>query len=129
MSTFQLSLVIASQEPQKLAEFYAFATKGDLQYGEDVHHYLIVNGNGMHIQIYRPSKKRAWSNKFAATSLCLQQSPSIDPLAQIDQCISRLVLKGASVVEEPRNESFGAECWLSDPDGNHFLIFAPIIKK
>ncbi len=33
---------------------------------------------------------------------------------------------GAVVEEEPRLESFGAEAWLNDPEGNALLLLVPV---
>ena len=121
----QISLVIASEQPQKLSEFYAFATNGDLQQGKNKDHYLITHHNGMNIQVYRPSEKESFPNRSRMTALCLQQSPSLDPLLTINEWSSILASMGASICDDPRLESFGAESWMIDPEGNHFLIFVP----
>ena len=92
MHSFQFSLVIASKQPQKLSEFYAFATNGDLQNGEDRDHYLIVHQNGMNIQIYRPSEKRSFSNPSRRSALCLQKPPSVSPLIVIKEWSNTMLL-------------------------------------
>ena len=126
MFAIQLSLVIASEQPQRLSEFYSFATNGDLQPGKNNHHYLIVHENGMNIQIYKPSEKRSFSNSSRRSALCLQQPPSLRPLIAIKEWSKRLETMGAVINEQPRLEPFGAESWMIDPEGNHLLIFVPI---
>jgi len=126
MFSIQLSLVIASDQPQRLSEFYAFATNGDLQLGKNKDHYLISPPNGMNIQIYRPSGKRSFSTPGRRSALCLQQPPSDSPLIAIKEWSKILVERGAVVNEHPRVEPFGAESWIIDPEGNHLLIFVPI---
>ncbi|WP_320667896.1 VOC family protein [Prochlorococcus sp. MIT 1307] len=125
MSSIQLSVVIASREPQKLSEFYAFATNGDLRQGITNDHYLIDHQNCLSIQIYRPSDTQAWPKGGRASALCFQRTPSAEPLSSINEWIGSLVLKGAEVVEKPKLQSFGAESWLIDPEGNYFLIYVP----
>ena len=125
MSSIQLSLALASRDPQKLSEFYAFATNGDLQSGMNSNHFLIAHSNGFLIQIFCPAKKSSWSNRGRTAALCLQQAPSLNPLLTIGEWVDTLMSRGAVVVDHPKLESFGAEAWLTDPDGNYFLIFVP----
>ena len=126
MFSIQLSLVIASEQPQRLSEFYAFATNGDLQPGKNKDHFLIVHQNGMNIQIYKPSEKRSFSSPSRRSALCLQQPPSVSPLKVIKEYSKKIEAIGAVINEEPRLEPFGAELWTIDPEGNHLLIFVPI---
>ena len=126
MFSIQLSLVIASEQPERLSEFYVFATNGDLQPGKNQDHFLIVHQNGMNIQIYKPSKKRLFSKPSRRSALCLQQPPSASPLIAIREFSQKLVALGAVINEPPRLEPFGAESWIIDPEGNHLLIFVPI---
>ena len=126
MVPIQLSVVIASEQPQWLSEFYAFATNGDLQVGNNKDHYLIAHQYGVNIQIYRPSEKRSFSSPSKRATLCLQQPPSVSPLIAIKEWLKKLVAKGAVIKEPPRLEPFGAESWITDPEGNYLLIFVPI---
>ena len=129
MSPIHLSVVIASSHPQKLSEFYAFATNGDLLPGISSDHYVISHPNGLSIQIYRPSKNRSWPDRGRSSALCLQETPSENPIFLISKWATSLISKGASIVEQPTLEVFGAESWLIDPEGNYFLIFVPKIKN
>lgn len=125
MSFIHLSLAIAAQNPRKLSEFYVFATDGDLRSGFNEDHFLVVNCNGMTIHIYKPSEKFLWSNRGKVSALCLKQEPVSQPLLSLNQWVKRLTSKGASLVSCPTVESFGVEAWMSDPEGNYFLILAP----
>ena len=125
MSSLQVSLVIASKKPKKLSEFYAFATNGYVKPGFDEDHYLIINPSGLKIQVYRPSQRKPLPDKGRASSLCLQHAPSIKPLSIISEWATSLIKRGATVFEQPKLESFGAESWLIDPEGNYFLIVVP----
>ncbi len=126
MSSIYLSWVIASRNPQKLSEFYAFATKGDLRDGVNKNHFLVVRDDGLNIQVYKPAEKRSWPKPGRRTALCLQQVPSSEPLFSAREWTQSLVVKGAVVVEEPKLEFFGAESWMKDPEGNYFLILVPL---
>ena len=125
MSSLKVSLVIASMKPEKLSEFYAFATNGDIKPGFNEDHYLIIHPCGLNIQVYRPSERRTLSEKGRASSLCLQQAPSDKPISAISEWVKNLISRGAVVFEQPKLESFGAESWLIDPEGNYFLIVVP----
>ncbi len=124
MSSIQVGLAIASKKPRKLSEFYVFATEGDLLSGHNQDHFLVVNCNGMSIQIYKPSENFFYSRGRAA-SLCLQKDPTSYPLAALNQWVESLLANGANLVSQPTIESFGAEAWMSDPEGNYFLILVP----
>ena len=126
MFSIQPSLVIASEQPQRLSEFYAFATNGDLQPGKNKDHFLIVHRNGMNIQVFKPSKERSFSNNSRRSAICLEQPPSSSPLIALNEWLEKLSSMGAVINESPRLEWFGAESWITDPEGNHLLIFVPI---
>ena len=125
MSSPQLSLVIASRNPKKLSEFYAFATNGDVTPGFNEDHYLVIHPCGLNLQVYRPSKRNLLREKGRALSLCLQQAPSSNPMSTISEWVTSLISRGAAVFEQPKLELFGAESWLIDPERNYFLIVVP----
>ncbi len=125
MSSIQVGLAIASKKPRKLSEFYVFATEGDLLSGFNQDHFLVVNCNGMTIEVYRPSEKEFWSDLGRASALCLKQEPSSQPLLSLNHWASSLIAKGANLISHPKIESFGVEAWMTDPEGNYFLIFIP----
>ncbi len=125
MPSVEISLVIASMHPEKLSEFYLFATKGALKSGVNKDHYLIFDTRGVILQIYRPSSKCSVPIKGNSSSLCLQQKPSENPVLTLREWSESLVMRGARIVEEPRFETFGVESWLHDPEGNTFLLFVP----
>ena len=126
MSEIEVSWVIASERPKELAEFYAFVINGEIREGKNNQHFLIVDPTGLKIHIYRPSEKCTWQKMGHASSICMATKPSLDPLSEIEEWSSRLISNGATVVEGPRVESFGAESWIADPEGNYFLILAPL---
>ena len=129
MFTIQLGLVIASKHPKKLSEFYAFATNGEIRPGKSELHWRIVHKNGMTIHLYKPSLNRPCPEKGRASSLCLEQPPSLKPLLSIEDWAGTLILRGAKSVQSPKLESFGAEIWMMDPEDNHFLLLIPSINS
>ncbi len=128
MSSIQSHIAIASRDPITLSKFYLFAINGEPQPGLNQDHCRILCKNGVCIDIYRPAKNRPWPDKGRAVALCLQKEPSIDPLISIDEWAKRLISRGATFVEEPEVQLFGAESWLTDPEGNYFLIFVPNVS-
>ena len=120
-----ISFVLASEAPKKLAEFYAFAMNAEVHPGLSDLHWLIVHPDGTRMQIYYPSQSRPLPKRGRALALCITGPSSIDPIASLEEWSLKLISRGAIVVEEPRLESFGAEAWLSDPEGNDFLILVP----
>lgn len=45
-----------------------------------------------------------------------------DPLAVLTAWVEAATRQGATLVEPPRREAFGAEAWLLDPEGNRLLL-------
>lgn len=52
--------------------------------------------------------------------------PHRDPLATLLEWLEQAQGLGAVVEEQPRLESFGAEAWLNDPEGNALLLLVPV---
>ena len=120
-------MAIASAHPEKLAEFYAFATNGKLKPGKNQNHWEVVVGGGLKIHLYKPSQKKPTLKKGRVVSLCLEKEPSQKPLSIINEWAEILVCRGAKIAQEPKVEPFGTEVWMTDPEENDFLIFVPII--
>ena len=126
MSQVHVGWVLASETPSLLAEFYSFAMNAKVTPGRNNSHFWVQHSGGMTLQVYRPSRSKSFPTKGRASALCLWRDPSADPLAEIDDWSSTLIAKGAKLSEKPRMESFGAESWMKDPEGNCFLILIPI---
>ena len=127
MSSVHLRLAIASSDPERLANFYAFATNGKLDLGENQHHWKVVLKYGMTIHLYRPDKNDLMPRKGRAMSICLELEPSPDPFGAIQEWARVLIAGGAMLAEEAKLASFGAEAWMTDPEDNDFLIFVPFL--
>ncbi len=126
MSLLKVSWVIASEHPEKLAMFYSFVIDGEINPRLSNASYCLVQRGNIQIQIYLPSKNRQLLPKGGSTAVCFQKPPSANPLLTLSRWGALLLDQGASFVEAPLAQSFGAEAWLSDPDGNLFIAFVPL---
>ena len=119
--TTSLSWVLVANNPQSLAEFYAKALGCSCRAGLSDHHWIVSLPTGGTLQIYRPSRQRPWPIRGAALAPCFQQIGTNNPLAELGRWIEQLEALGARRRETARLESFGAECWMEDPEGQPFL--------
>ncbi len=129
MPSIELSFIFASNKPKKLAEFYSFALQAEIQRGISKDHWFISNPHGIKIQFYLPSRNRQTLTALNSMGLCLQGAASADPLVAIEQWSELLASKGALSTERARLESFGAESWMKDPEGNAFLLLIPNLQN
>ncbi|MEB3176119.1 MAG: VOC family protein [Synechococcus sp.] len=110
--------VLAADAPQALAGFYAqlcgcpqpTTTNSTVQ-------RLELPGAGC-LLIYRPSRQRPQPAQPGRMALALQ-------VPQLEHAITTALALQARVLEEPRQESFGREAWLADPEGNRLLLLEP----
>ncbi len=128
MSQIELNFVLASNEPYQLSKFYEVALSAELKPGFNDQHFWITHPNGTKIQIYRSSLSRPFPLRGRNLAMCLVGQASLDPLSNLEDWVQRLVSMGATVVESCRLESFGAEVWMADPEGNEFLLLLPFLK-
>tara|TARA_B100001250_G_C19342457_1_gene589690 strand:+ start:190 stop:594 length:405 start_codon:yes stop_codon:yes gene_type:complete len=125
MSSIKINFSIASENPLLLANFYAQFNALEVSEGFGSSHFFISLNNECKIQFYKPSSKRSWPTKGSVTSLLFQKKPCKNTMLCLEQWMSALILLGAKVVEEPREEPFGSEVWMKDPEDNQFLILVP----
>ncbi len=128
MSQIHVGYVLASKCPSSLAEFYSFAIGEEILSGVNDEHFCVFHPAGLKLQIYRPSRKHTFPIRGKASALCIWRETCDNPLEVLVEWASSLVSKGGNIVEEPRMESFGAEAWMEDPEGNYFLICIPTSK-
>ena len=118
----QLSWVLASPEPERLAGFYAALLGVDARAGFSSSHWLVTTTAGADLQFYRPSRQRPLAAQGRAWSPCFSDHTEGDPLQQLRCWCDLACQQGAQQLDAPRLEPFGAECWLKDPDGNDVLL-------
>ena len=126
MNPTQISLVLASHEPGQLRLFYETVLNREAQQGFSDQHWTLLLAEGVALEIYRPSRSRPFPERGRCLSICLRLDASKTPLERLNSLLPELQRIGAELVEVPRLESFGAECWLQDPEGNTCLIVVPI---
>ncbi len=126
MEVNDVSVILASRSPKELAEFYAIAINAKACQGENIDHWSVAYGNGLRIQFYKPSKNQSLLIKGRGCSLCIEGNPSDSPLSDIRKWSLFLASRGATLLEKAKLESFGAEVWMEDPEGNNFLLLIPI---
>ena len=86
------------------------------------HHWIVPLPAQGTLQIYTPSRGRPWPAIGSALAPCLQRRVQTDPLQELQAWHQHVIDLGGRSSEEPRQESFGAECWLEDPEGQRFLL-------
>ena len=119
--TTSLSWVLAANNPQSLAEFYANALGCACRRGLSDQHWMLSLPMGGTLQIYRPSRQRPWPVQGAALAPCFQRIGTDHPETELAGWIEQLEGLGARRRETTRLASFGAECWMEDPEGQPFL--------
>lgn len=117
------TLVLAADQPDHLAEFYSALLDTRAQQGLQSQHWRLAWPGGGRLEIYAPSSRRPQPRSTGRLALCLQRSSSAeDRLQDLQAWVTRAVDLGATAQEAPRLESFGAEAWLCDPEGNRLLL-------
>ncbi len=128
MEEIATSFLIASTNPKKLSEFYALVCNGNVSNGLNSNHYLIIYRENLKIHFYKPSMKhQSLCEGPSSSALCFQKESSLDPLLKLKEWYKETLALGAEVLMEPKNEFFGAEAWMQDPEGNSFLLLVPLL--
>ena len=125
MNPKQISWVLASHDPGRLRLFYEALLNRQASQGLSPQHWTLPLAEGLDLELYRPSRSRSFPERGRCLSLCLRLEASPDPLVTLTSLLPDLQGAGAAILEPPRRESFGAECWLRDPEGNSCLIVVP----
>ena len=98
--------VLASNNPADLAHFYAALANENA-----------IAGAG-ELLFYCPSRQRPQPAQVGRLALCL-------PVTKLEQAIALALTLGGQLLEPSRQESFGREAWLADPEGNKLLLLEP----
>ncbi len=129
MPLMNINFLIASKDPKGLSNFYSKINSDKVIKGFNSTHYFISLSNRSKIDFYRPGKNYEWTNRGNSASLCFEGKPSIEPLKAIETWSLELLKLGGKTKSSSRLEKFGAELWMLDPEGNHFLILVPFFKN
>ena len=124
-SSITSSLVLAADDPAALAQFYGALLGAQPQPGLSAAHWRVPWPAGGWLEVYAPSRNRPQLRLQGRLALCLQrQADGPGALAVLQAWISAALDLdlGASVDDPPRQEPFGAEAWLLDPEGNRLLL-------
>ena len=117
------SIVLAADDPARLARFYGALLQVEPQPGLSGTHWRVAWPAGGWLEIYAPSRSRAQPQQMGRLALCLQrQSDGTGAVAVLNTWITAALGLGASLQEPPREEPFGAEAWLLDPESNRLLL-------
>ncbi len=120
-------LLIASDQPQELAKFYGLILGAEIVKGFNENHFSVICNNLCKLQIYRPVKDKFLLNRpQSAVAIYFEKEASSNPLIDLEEWCKNIIPYGGTVINGPSNESFGAEAWISDPEGNNFLIVIPL---
>ncbi|MFM7653732.1 MAG: VOC family protein [Vulcanococcus sp.] len=114
-----MSVVLAAADPEALARFYAALLQVPAQPGLSAIHWRLPLPGGGLLEIYAPSRRRPLSSPGGRLAPCLRRCGDGQTLAGWLADARDL---GAQVEEGPRQEPFGWETWLRDPEGNRLLL-------
>ena len=118
-----VSIVLAADEPAALAKFYGAMLGVEPRPGLSASHWRLPWPAGGWLEIYSPSRSRPQARQHGRLALCLQREAHCPgTIAALNEWITAALVLGASVLAAPCQESFGAEAWLLDPEGNRLLL-------
>jgi hypothetical protein len=117
------SIVLAADDPATLAQFYGALLGVEPQPGLSPAHWRVPWPAGGWLDVYAPSRNRPQPRRQGRLALGLQrQADGTGALAVLHAWISTALDLGATSDDSPRQEPFGAEAWLLDPEGNRLLL-------
>ncbi len=117
------SLVLAADDPAALAQFYGALLQVEPQPGLSSTHWRVPWPAGGWLEVYAPSSSRPQPRQPGRLALCMQRkADGTGALAVLQAWMEEALKVGASVADPPRQEPFGAEAWLLDPEGNRLLL-------
>ena len=117
------SLVLAADDPAALATFYGALLEVAPEPGLSPSHWRLPWPAGGHLEIYAPSRRRPQPPQQGRLALCLQRhAQDGDPHTALLAWLEQAQGLGATELDPPRQESFGMEAWVLDPEGNRVLL-------
>ena len=126
-SSLRSSLVLAADNPSDLARFYANLLAVTPLQGQGPSHWRVPWPAGGFLEIYAPSQSRPQPRQSGRLAACLQRSVAgsnrqQEAMALLQAWLAQAIQLGACLQEGPRQEAFGAEAWLLDPEANRLLL-------
>jgi len=116
-------LVLAADDPERLAAFYGALLGTDPIQGVSPSHWRLLGPGDGRLEIYAPSRQRPRPRGEGRLALCFSRpAGEAPPLQVLHDWLAVVLALGAVPVEPPRQEPFGAEAWLADPEGNRLLL-------
>ena len=115
----RVSIVLAAAAPEPLARFYGALLESPVLPGLSASHWRLPLPGGGLLEIYAPSRLRPPLPAGGRLAPALRRCGDGALLAA---WVAAACALGAVVEEEPRQEPFGWEAWLRDPEGNRFLL-------
>jgi hypothetical protein len=117
------SLVLAADDPAALAPFDGALLNVEPKPGLSSTHWRVPWPAGGWLEIDAPSKSRPQPRRQGRLALCPQRpADETGALAVLRAWVSSALELGATVVDPPRQEPFGAEAWLQDTEGNRLPL-------
>ena len=121
------SLVLAADNPSALARFYADLLAVEPLQGLGASHWRVPWPAGGFLEIYAPSQSRPQARQTGRLATCLQRSVACGnnpeaAMALLQAWLASAIGLGASLQDGPRQEAFGVEAWLLDPEANRLLL-------
>jgi len=117
------SIVLAADDPAALVRFYGELLKVEPQPGLTPKHWRVPWPAGGWLELYAPSRSRPQPRQQGRLALCLhRQAEATSAIEVLIDWITTALNLGASLLVPPRQEPFGAEAWLLDPEGNRLLL-------
>ena len=114
-----VAVVLAADDPAALAAFYGALLGCDPQPGLAASHWLLPLPGGGRLEIYSPSRSRPRPRGLGRLACCLRRPGTSETL---QSWIEQGCGLGAELLEPARQEPFGLEAWLLDPEGNGLLL-------
>ncbi|CAK6690035.1 VOC family protein [Synechococcus sp. CBW1107] len=117
------AIVLAADDPAALARFYGALLNVEPQPGLSSTHWRVPWPAGGWLEVYAPSRSRPQPRQPGRLALCLQRkADGSGAHAVLNDWITAALALSASLEDPPRQESFGAEAWLLDPEDNGLLL-------
>ncbi len=121
------SLVLAADHPSALARFYGDLLAVEPLQGLGASHWRVPWPAGGFLEIYAPSQNRPQAQQPGRLATCLQRcvagGNNHEPaMALLQAWLASAIGLGATLLDGPRQEPFGVEAWLLDPEANRLLL-------